>query len=449
MTQKNSMKLIPALMLLGFAGAASASGFAIQNQTGSGNGNAFAGAAAAAEDAGTIYFNPAGMTNLPMGHNVTAVGTILARKIEYKDTGTKTFAGGAVFTPPAGGSLSIFAPTGDGGDAGGVGLIPAGYWSYAYSQNLRFGVGVSPTFGNQTEYSKNFRGFNSGFYAEMAQMNINPSIAFKLNDMISLGAGINFAHNEIELKQGVPLQSPFPGVMPAGTFVKVTGDDWTTGFNLGAMFQLSPSTRVGLTYRSETRFDLEGEQKVSNTGAVLTAGKVVNQDVKASIDMPASASLAISHQMDRWQFLGDYTWTGWSSVDTVRLKNKNTGVQINTLPFNFQDTYRVGFGVNYQYNDKVKTRFGLAYDKSPVKSAAYRTMTLPDSDRTWLSFGAKYTLSKESSLDIGYSHIFFKDARTAKTVPLASIPGGVAQTINGKWDNNSADLLSASYNHTF
>ena len=74
-------------------------------------------------------------------------------------------------------------------------------------------------------------------------------------------------------------------------------------------------------------------------------------------------------------------------------------------------------------------------------------MTLPDSDRTWLSFGAKYSLSKISSLDIGYSHIFFKDARTAK--PVVSSTGVLLQTINGKWDNNSAALLSASYNHTF
>ena len=445
MTKTNSMKLIPALMLLGFAGAASASGFAIQNQTGAGNGNAFAGAAAAAEDASTIYFNPAGMTYLPLGNSISAVGTILGRKIQYKDTGTKTLANGALVL--FGGTTGVYAPTGNGGDGGGWSLIPAGYWSYAYSQNLRFGVGVSPTFGNETEYSENFRGFNSGFFASMTQININPSIAFKLNDMISLGAGVNFAHNEIELKQGVPLQSPFPGVAPAGTFVKVTGDDWTTGFNLGALFQLSPNTRVGLSYRSETRFDLEGKQKVSNTGAVLTGAGIVNQDVKASIDMPANASLAISHQMDRWQFLGDYTWTGWSSVDTVKLKNKQTGRLVNSLPYNFQDTYRVGFGVNYQFSEKVKTRFGLAYDKAPVKSATYRTMTLPDSDRTWLSFGAKYSLSKESSLDIGYSHIFFKDARTAK--PVTTSTGTLLQTINGKWDNNSADLLSAQYNYNF
>ncbi|NJD35220.1 MAG: aromatic hydrocarbon degradation protein [Betaproteobacteria bacterium] len=443
MMRKNCMKLIPALMLLGFAGAASAAGFAIQNQAGSGNGNAFAGAAAAAEDAGTIYFNPAGMTYLPQGHNITAVGTLLERSIKYDDTGTFTRAG--VIAAP---NITVYAPTGDGGDAGGLGLIPAGYWSYAYSQALRVGVGVSPTFGNETEYSKNFRGFNSGFFGSMRQININPSVAYKLNDMVSLGAGLNFAHNEIEFKFGVPVQSPTPAVgAPAGTFVKVEGDDWATGYNLGAMFQLSPNTRLGLTYRSKTKFDLEGEQKVSATGATLTALGVVNQDVKASIDMPDSASLAISHQYNRWQFLADYTWTGWSSIDNVALKNKDTGRLIKTLSYNFQDTYRVGLGVSYQYNEQVKTRFGTAYDKSPVKSAAYRTMTLPDSDRTWLSFGINYALSKASSLDFGYSHIFFKTARASANVTSAT--GVILQTINGKWDDNSADLLSAAYNHNF
>jgi long-chain fatty acid transport protein len=439
-----TMRMIPALMLFGFAGVASAAGFAIQNQTGSGNGNAFSGAAAAAEDAGTIYFNPAGMTYLSEGHNISGSGTLLSRSIKYKDTGTFTRAG--VIAPP---NITVYAPTGDGGNAGGLALIPSGYWAYSLSQSLRIGVGVSPTFGNETEYDKNFRGFNAGFYGAMEQININPSIAFKLNEMVSLGAGVNFAHNETQFKFGVPVQSPTPAVgAPAGAYVDVKGDDWATGYNLGAMFQLSPSTRVGLTYRSNTKFHLEGKQKVSATGATLTALGVVNQDIKATLDMPDSASLAVSQKLsDRWDMLGDFTWTGWSSIDDVGLKNKQTGALIKTLSYNFQDTYRIGLGANYRYSDAWKLRFGIAYDKSPVKSAADRSMTLPDSDRTWLSFGAKYTLSKAASLDFGYSHIFFKDARTARDVTNST--GVVLQTVNGKWDNNSADLLSVQYNHAF
>ena len=138
MTKKLTMRLIPALMMLGFAGVASAAGFAIQNQSGSGNGNAFAGAAAAAEDAGTVYFNPAGMTNLPEGHNIALTGTLLSRSIKYKDTGTYTL-GGVIAAP----NITVYAPTGDGGNAGGLALIPSGYWAYSLSPNLRLGLGVS------------------------------------------------------------------------------------------------------------------------------------------------------------------------------------------------------------------------------------------------------------------------------------------------------------------
>jgi long-chain fatty acid transport protein len=439
-----TMRMIPALMMFGFAGVASAAGFAIQNQTGSGNGNAFSGAAAAAEDAGTIYFNPAGMTYLAEGHSISMSGTLLSRSIKYKDTGT--------FTRPGaldGFGSTVYAPTGDGGNAGGLALIPAGFWAYSLSPSLRIGVGVSPTFGNETEYDKNFRGFNAGYYGAMEQININPSIAYKVNEKVSVGVGLNFAHNETEFKFGVPVKNAIGAVgFPAGAHVDVKGDDWAVGYNLGAMFQLSPSTRVGLTYRSNTKFHLEGKQKVSNTGAGLTAVGAVNQDIKATLEMPDSASLAVFQQLsDRWQLLGDFTWTGWSSIDDVGLKNKQSGALIKTLSYNFQDTYRVGLGANYQYNEAWKLRFGIAYDKSPVKSAADRTMTLPDSDRTWLSLGAKYTLSKAASLDFGYSHIFFKDARTARAV--TSSTGVLLQTVNGKWDNNSADLLSVQYNHAF
>ncbi|HEX5804322.1 MAG TPA: outer membrane protein transport protein, partial [Azospira sp.] len=262
-----TMRLIPVLIMGGFAGVAGASGFALQNQTGSGNGNAFAGAAATAEDAGTIFFNPAGMTYLSEGHSVSLAGTVLRRTIDYKDTGSTT---NAAPIPPLPVGSFIYAPTGDGGNAGGVALIPAGFWSYAVTPALRVGLGVSPTFGNETEYDENFRGFNSGFYASMEQVNINPSIAYKINEKVSVGAGINFAHNETQFKFGVPFAHPVGAAgLPAGTYTKVKGDDWGVGYNLGAMFQLSPSTRLGLSYRSTVKFTLEGEQTYTASSPTL------------------------------------------------------------------------------------------------------------------------------------------------------------------------------------
>jgi long-chain fatty acid transport protein len=305
-------------------------------------------------------------------------------------------------------------------------------------------VGVGPTFGNKTEYDKNFMGKYAGYMTEIEQININPSLAIKVNEVLSLGLGINFAKANLHLKQGVP----GAGAAAARTnYLELENDgDWGFGANIGAMFQLSPSTRVGVSYRSTIEFDINGQQKLHpNVG-----GALVSQKIKADgYTTPDSLSIAVSQKLsDRWELLGDYTWTGWSSISDLTVKQKSNEATVTTLSYNFDDTYRIGLGANYKYNDAWKLRFGVAYDKTPVKSNADRTMTLPDSDRTWLSFGGKYTLSKQASLDFGYSHIFFKDAKTARFVNGTALGVGTS-TVRGEWNNNRADLLSVQYNHTF
>lgn len=415
------MKLI-ALSLVVLAPSAWASGFALQNQNGSGNGNAFAGAAAAAEDAGTIFFNPAGMTLLGEGDNVSLAGTIIDRSIKFTDKGTSPNLVGASAT--------------NGGDAGGTALVPAFYWSHALSKQLWVGLGVSPTFGNKTEYDFSFIGRNSGYFAEMQQVNINPSLAYKLNEQLSLGFGINIAQNTTHFKVG------FPG--SATNYIDIEGDAWGYGFNFGAMYSITPATRLALTYRSQIKFDLEGRYDMqTNVG-----GTFVDQDIKATLKTPDSASFALSQKLgDQIELLADITWTGWSVVDTIKVYNASSGTNVANLSYNFKDTWRYGIGMNYQLNDAWKLRAGLAYDESPVKSDADRTMTLPDSDRTWLSFGARYSLSKTSSVDVGYTHLFFKNASTARAVTgVSGTP--TYQTVRGDF-KTSADLFSAQYNLKF
>lgn len=441
-------RLALALALSGLAPSVWASGFALQNQTGSGNGTAFAGAAAAAEDAGTIFFNPAGMTLLGEGHNVSLAGTVISRSIKFTDTGSTA-------NTTALGQIAPLATSGNGGDAGGVALVPVGYWAYALSNQLWVGLGVSPTFGNTTEYDFDFVGRNAGYYADMAQININPSLAYKLSDALSLGFGINMAHNETHFKQGYPITAapnvnacaPLPtcaALNSANNFVDIKGDAWGYGFNMGIMYTVSPATRLAVTYRSQIKFDLEGKYDVN---APVAGGAVFgDQDIKAVLKTPDSASLALSQRLNsQLELLADATWTGWSVIDSISVKNKNTGAQVATLSYNFKDSWRYGVGANYQYNDQWKLRAGLAYDQTPVKSAEDRTMTLPDSDRTWLSFGARYSLSKTSSVDVGYTHLFFDDASTNRAVTTSL---GTVQTIRGNF-KTSADLFSLQYNQRF
>ena len=430
---QNSIKLrlIPALLALAFTGVASASGFQLQNQNASGTSDAFAGAAAVAEDASTIFFNPAGMTYLPLGHSISVAGTVISRSIKFSNNGTSPMP---VIDPSTNRPTGAFHPLGsDGGDAGGTALVPAMYYSYAITPALRFGLGFSVTYGSESEYDNNFVGRFSGRYTSIHQMNLNPSVAYKVNDIVSLGFGLNYAKSEIEFRQS----TPFVGA-PEG---RLKGDDTAWGYNLGAMFQFTPQTRLGVSYRSTMKFDLEGHQTIA-------APLNVNRSILAELETPDTFSLALSQKIgDRVELLADATWTGWGSVNALKPLLANGAAATAPLRYNFKDTWRFGLGGKYQLNNAWNLRAGLAYDQSPVPDDESRTMTLPDSDRTWLSFGARWNLTKTASLDIGYAHIFFKDSSTSRAVKNTA-ETATLQTVRGDF-KASADLLSMQMNYSF
>lgn len=398
-----------------------AAGFQLQNQTGAGNGHAFAGAAAVAEDAGTVFFNPAGMTLLQDKHSLSVAGTILNRAVNFSGGST------AGLLPPP--SVS------NGRDGGGTTLIPALYWVYAPDLSLRIGLGISPTFGNKTNYGFDFIGRYAGHYADLRQININPAVAFRVSERWSIAAGINYAQNDTEFRQGSPLPLP-----TAANDVTVKGKDNAFGYNAGLLFRLQPQTRLALTYRSEMKFRLDGQLDSNLT-------PTVDARVYARLTTPSQASFAIAHQLnDRLELLGDLTWTGWSSVDTLDVIDKGSGALLNSLSYRFRDSWRIGLGASYRLSDAWKLRIGTAWDQTPVRSMADRTMTLPDANRVWLAFGARYAIDPANSLDIGYAHVFFADAPIDRAVK--DLTGVTVQQVSGKVDTR-ADLLSLQWNHSF
>ncbi|MFH1812935.1 MAG: outer membrane protein transport protein [Pseudomonadota bacterium] len=411
------------LIGLTMSGQAMAAGFAIQNQNGAGTATAFAGAAAVADDASTIYFNPAGMTYLPMGHSISVAGTLLHRSLKFDDRGSN--------------ALGPFPLGDDGGEGGGLSLIPAGYYSYAINDRFRIGVGVSATFGNKTDYSTTFLGRFQGNYVDLKALNINPSVAWRVNDQLSIGAGISFVKLEGDIQQQLPVSPFLPNARN-----RLEADDTAMGFNVGLMYQVTPAMRVGMSYRSKIDFRLKGEATATEAGPATGVTPAF-----ARIELPDTFSVAVHHQItDRWEAMGDYTWTGWSSFKSLDVRNDTTGARLTNPEYDFRDSWRIGYGAAYKYTEALKLRFGVAFDKSPVHDEASRTLTLPDSDRYWVAIGARYALSPKSTIDIGYAHIFFDREGIDRRTIVGTTPTG--QIIRGKFDT-SADLLSVQYNQTF
>ncbi|MBC9072614.1 outer membrane protein transport protein [Thauera sp. CAU 1555] len=410
------------------SGHAMAAGFALQNQNGAGTGYAYAGSAAVAEDASTIFFNPAGMTYLAEGHHVTGALTLLDRSLEFKDRGTNQLR---VAAPP----VPAYPLGGDGGQAGGQSYVPAAFWTMSITPELRIGLGVSPTFGNATEWDDDFMGRYQGNYSEIKAINVNPSVAWKVNDLVSLGFGVNMVKFEADLRGMIPVTAALPATVDVEN--KLSGDDTGYGWNAGAMFQVTPTTRIGLTYRSS--IDLKVKGKSENPAG--------STPVQVKIELPDTASLALSQKIgERLELLADYTWTGWSSIPSLRVTHRGSGALLTDEHLGFKDAYRVGVGMQYQYTDALRLRAGLAYDESPVQSATDRTVRLPDSDRTWLAVGMNYKFTKQTSMDVGYAYLMFDEAKIRRQTVLGTTP--TAQVVDGKFDTK-VHILSVQLNHHF
>ena len=394
-------RLTIGLGLAGLAGLAQAAGFALIEQNASGLGNAYAGQAASAQDASTIFFNPAGLTMLP-DRQLVAAGHLIKPQVEF--SGSSTIGGD------------------DGGDAGGLAVVPNAYFAYRLTPDIHAGIGMNAPFGLKTEYDSTWAGRTQGIKSELKTINLNPSIAWKATDTLSLGAGLSIQYAEATLTN-----------LTGAGLLTVQGDNYGWGFNLGALWQLSDATRIGLAYRSEVDQKLEGTAEFS----VVTA---LNGPVTASVTLPDSASLSLVHQLNpKWELLADVTWTGWSDFYKLAIVRTDGSPLGSPTIENWSDSYRYSVGANYRLNDKLTLRGGVAYDETPV-SDAFRTVRIPDESRTWVAFGAQYRLSNKTALDFGYAHLFVKDAA------IDNSDNGARVT--GKYDA-SVDILSAQLTHNF
>ncbi len=437
----SSLRLICTGILVACSSTSLAAGFALIEQSASQMGNAFAGGAAFANDASTIFFNPAGMTRLPA--QVVGAIHLVKTKADFDGTATDIF----------GGTVS----GGNGGDAGKLGAIPNLYITAPLGDGLFAGLGISVPFGLATEYDDDWQGRYQGIESEVTTINFNPSLAYKVNNQLSLGAGISIQYINAKLTQAVDqgslcaptyLQLEAQGVLPPGSsaacagltpqgsdgFAKVEGDNWAGGYNLGLLYEPTNSTRVGLAYRSKVKQKLNGNGKFSNTIPQFSAlGIFVNTNINASIDLPQTLSLSVWHDLSsQWSVMADATWTGWDNFQELRI-GYDSNQPDTAEDEDWDDVMRYSVGVDYRMNNWT-FRSGVAYDETPIKNAQQRTARIPGEDRTWVSVGVGYQINQAFGIDVGYTHLFIDDPEINRT--------STAGNINGEYDAD-VNILSA------
>ncbi|XKG99885.1 outer membrane protein transport protein [Marinobacter nauticus] len=364
-----------------------AGGFSLNEQSAATSGYANAGAAAHAEDASTVFFNPAGMSKLS-GTNVSFGASVLDIDAEAKSGSQQTTDQTG---QPVNGSR--------GGDIADPAVLPSLFVTHEVSDSIDVGFALHAPYGLAADYDDDFEGRYFADETELSVISFSPSISASNGEGLSMGVGMNIMYAEGKLTKFVDnsyiryVAGLAGGAAPSGDgYADVQGDDVGVTFRVGFLYDLSNKTQLGLNLQTGTELELEGDAKFTNVGTsdTLSTGEFnFKQDAKVPLDIPESASFGISHRLsDDVTLLAGATYARWSRFEELDVVNRNDGTIISHVTEKWQNTWQFNAGGIWQATPQWKLKAGYAYDESPVGD--YVTARIPSQDRHWLTLGTQW-----------------------------------------------------------
>ncbi len=382
-------------------------GFQLNEFSSSGLGRAYSGEGAIADDAGNASRNPA-----------------LIMMFDRP-----TFSAGAVYIDPDV-NVSGRSPTGNSLKADNIAptaWVPNVHFVMPINDQFGWGASVTSNYGLATEFNDTYAAGAYGGTTDLQTVNLNLSGAYRLSSQWSFGAGVNavYARAKIDRYAGdlgqivagsgmlPPALAGQVGQIPADTKIAhLKGDEWGFGWNAGILFELDKNNRYGFTYRSEVKIDFDGDYKsdlpsaynqiLGNFGLPAgTNGSTTNGSL--TLNLPEMWEISGYNRVaPQWAIHYSATYTSWSQFE--ELKATNSSGTLFQKDENFKDAWRLALGTTYYYDDNWTFRTGIAFDDSPVPSN-YRSISIPDQDRLWLSAGTTYALNEDASVDVGVSYM--------------------------------------------
>lgn len=357
------------------ASVAHAGGFALREQSAYYQGMSFAGYGTSGGGISSMYWNPASLLGAQQGLTVEAHSTALFPVSEIDGT----LSGGLLGTSSVGS-----------GDIASDAWIPASYAAYRLNDKLIFGVGVNAPFGLSTKPDFNWAAQFYSRSSSVFSLNVNPAVAYQVNDMIAIAIGVQAQYLKVGLKSA---DATSGAGFPRSN--EISGDDIGFGVTAGLTVRPWEGTEIGIGYRSGVAHDLEGDLTVGGSTSAIGLGVVTPDMVNISASQKVTEKIRV---------LGTVEWTNWSRLKSPRAISETSGATLTTLHFNYEDGWFFSLGGEYDFNEKLTFRGGVGYEVSPIDEEI-RSTRLPDNNRWWLSAGASYAFNEHLAFDLGYTHI--------------------------------------------
>ncbi len=367
-----------------------AAGFSISDFLGGTTlGRSHAGGAAIAEDAMTVFSNPAGLTRLSEQQWVI-VTNLFAPSVKFHNHGSTD-------------NNQLAMNGGDGGDAGILTPTPNFYYAKALSDRWTIGFAFNTPFGLSLEYDRDWVGRYNTIDVSLLNLNLNPGVGFKVNDSLSIGAGINLNYVKLGLSNAID----FGAILGTGSqsmdgLIDLEGDNWAWGFNLGALLTLTEQTRIGIAYRSHIKHTVKGDANFTTPEAVL---QPLDTGFKLSTSLPETFSISLHHQLTpRLAAMTDFSYTRWSRFREFAIVFDNPAQPDAVTPKNWHNTWRIAIGLDYSYSSVWRFQAGFAFDEGAIPDETFDPI-IPTAEMIMLSLGALYHYSDTFSLGFGYTHV--------------------------------------------
>ena len=437
-------------LALGIAGAmafsqAHAAAFLLKENSVKAQGRSMAGAASAKGDASVVANNPAVMSTFDKN---TFQADITGIDLSFEFSGGGSAAAGTPLAQPLAG--------GDGGDAGGLNIVPAMSFIKPLSGQFEYvtlGAMVSAPFGLKTEYDDNWVGRYHAIKSDVKIIDLTLAASLDLSDRFSVGAGLIYEHSDVTLSNAIDFGSgvcanpqtqslcfmPDPVTGPYGPQkqdgkVSVNGTDNSFGWIVGFNWRPTDNLSFGYSHRSEVDHEVRGSADFTVPGTVAfvtSTGAYVDTGAGAKLTLPSTDTFSATWDVnEQLSLMAEATLAGWDSLKEIRIEFDNPVQPDAAEDYSWKDSWFYSIGAEYRLNDRWTLRGGIARDDSPV-SLPHRTPRMPDQDRMWYSLGATWAVSDNFDITASYSHIQLADD------PVVGIASSSGSYISGEYDGGA------------